>query len=41
MIVTEMMPKGDVESLLRDKNVQLSLPQKVRMARDAALGMNW
>jgi len=41
MIVTEHLPRGDVESLLRDKKIELSLITKMRMARDAALGMNW
>jgi hypothetical protein len=40
MIVTEML-HGDLESLLRDKKVPLSPITKVKMARDAALGMNW
>jgi hypothetical protein len=40
-IVTELMPKGDVESMLQDKNSQLTLLQRMKMAKDAALGMAW
>ncbi len=41
MIVTELLPKGDLESMLRNKNVPLSTITQIKMARDAALGMNW
>ena len=41
MIVTEYMPKGDLESILRNSSVQLSLLTRMRMAKDAALGMTW
>jgi serine/threonine protein kinase len=40
-IVTELLPKGDVEAMLQDKNCQLSLVQRMKMAKDAALGMAW
>lgn len=40
-IVSEFMPKGDMERMLRDKNIQFSLYQRMKMAKDAALGMNW
>ncbi len=40
-IVTELMPKGDVETKLQDKNCQLGLLPRMKMARDAALGMAW
>lgn len=41
MMVTELMPKGSVYDLLRDKANPLSFKQRMAMARDAALGMNW
>jgi serine/threonine protein kinase len=41
MIVTEYLPRGDLEKLLHDPKVQLSLYTRMKMARDAALGMNW
>jgi serine/threonine protein kinase len=40
-IVSEYLPKGDLEKMLRDPNVQLSLYTRMKMAKDAALGMNW
>jgi serine/threonine protein kinase len=40
-IITELMPKGDLEQLLQDARVKLSLGKRMRMARDAALGMTW
>eukprot|EP01127_Copromyxa_protea_P021033 TRINITY_DN7130_c0_g1_i1.p1 TRINITY_DN7130_c0_g1~~TRINITY_DN7130_c0_g1_i1.p1 ORF type:complete len:469 (-),score=68.87 TRINITY_DN7130_c0_g1_i1:86-1492(-) len=40
-IVQEYMPNGDVERLLHDKNVELSLCRRMVMAKDVALGMNW
>jgi len=40
MIITELMPKGDVYSIVHsDQNV--SLLRKLLMAKDTALGMNW
>lgn len=53
MIVTELLPKGDLETMLRffcktsfmtqnrDKKIPLSNITKLKMARDAAFGMNW
>jgi serine/threonine protein kinase len=63
MIVTEVMPRGSIESILkyvfrypcscgraielsqacRDPNVTKTLPfaKRMKMAKDAALGMNW
>mmetsp|Transcript_16270 Transcript_16270/g.63424 ORF Transcript_16270/g.63424 Transcript_16270/m.63424 type:complete len:579 (+) Transcript_16270:111-1847(+) len=41
MIVTELMPKGDLETLLQDHKIHLSLLTRIRMAKDAALGMTW
>eukprot|EP00019_Armaparvus_languidus_P006004 CAMPEP_0168607050 /NCGR_PEP_ID=MMETSP0420-20121227/16923_1 /TAXON_ID=498008 /ORGANISM="Pessonella sp." /LENGTH=538 /DNA_ID=CAMNT_0008646807 /DNA_START=56 /DNA_END=1672 /DNA_ORIENTATION=- len=41
MIVTELVPKGDLEKMLHDPAVHLSLTLRMKMARDAALGMNW
>lgn len=40
-IVSEFLPGGDVEKLLHDPKVELSLYQRMLMAKDAALGMNW
>ena len=40
-IVSEYLPGGDVEKLLHDPKVELSLYQRMTMAKDAALGMNW
>ena len=41
MIVTEFIPHGDLEDLLNDPNVNISYPTRMRMAKGAALGMNW
>jgi serine/threonine protein kinase len=41
MIVTELVAKGDLETMLHDTSVHLSLTLRMKMARDAALGMNW
>jgi receptor-interacting serine/threonine-protein kinase 4 len=41
MIVTELLPKGDLEAMLHDKKQMLPIVLRMRMARDAALGMNW
>eukprot|EP01120_Amphizonella_sp_Union-15-10_P007506 TRINITY_DN2538_c0_g1_i1.p1 TRINITY_DN2538_c0_g1~~TRINITY_DN2538_c0_g1_i1.p1 ORF type:complete len:499 (-),score=110.21 TRINITY_DN2538_c0_g1_i1:204-1700(-) len=38
-IVSEYLPKGDLSKLLRE--VDLNLYTKMRMAKDAALGVNW
>jgi serine/threonine protein kinase len=40
MIVTELM-KSDLQHVLHDSNIQLSLLTRMRMAKDIALGMNW
>lgn len=40
MIVTELM-SGDLEHFLRDRSINLPLLSRLRMARDAALGMTW
>jgi serine/threonine protein kinase len=39
-IVTELMDT-DLETLLQQSNVKLSLYERMKMAKDAALGMNW
>lgn len=41
MIVTELLPKGDLENLLHNDKIPLSDVQKLKIARDAALGMCW
>lgn len=41
MIVTELLPKGDLEKLLRNHSIELSLTLRMQMAVDAALGMTW
>jgi len=40
-IVTELCPKGNLQQVLHDKKLNLSLYMRIRMARDAALGINW
>jgi serine/threonine protein kinase len=40
MIVTDLM-QGDLEHLLLDRSVHLSLLTRLEMAKDAALGLNW
>ena len=40
-IVTEYMPKGNLETLLMNHDIQLPLRQRLKMARDVGLGMNW
>jgi len=40
MIVTELM-RGDLERLILDDQVQLTLLERMKLARDAALGMLW
>jgi len=40
-IVTELMPKGNLAQLLHNRHVDLSLSRRIRMAKDAALGMTW
>ena len=41
MIVTELMEKGNFESLLRDTKTSLSLFKRMCMMRDVALAVNW
>lgn len=41
MIVTELMPKGNLETLLQDTKIQLGLLTRMKMIKDAALGMTW
>ena len=41
MIVTELVPKGNLEDMLQNPNIQLSLSTRMKMSRDAALGMTW
>ena len=41
MIVTELMPKGDLETILQDSSIHLSLLTRMKMAKDGALGMTW
>eukprot|EP01099_Mayorella_cantabrigiensis_P001703 TRINITY_DN1755_c0_g2_i1.p1 TRINITY_DN1755_c0_g2~~TRINITY_DN1755_c0_g2_i1.p1 ORF type:complete len:532 (-),score=88.92 TRINITY_DN1755_c0_g2_i1:288-1883(-) len=40
-IVTELVPKGNLESLLHDPNRHYSLFSRIKMALDIAKGMNW
>lgn len=40
-IVTELMPKGNLQAVLHDNNLQLSLYRRIKFAKDAALGLNW
>lgn len=41
MIVTELMARGSVHDLLHNKDVELTFKTKMKMAKQAALGMNW
>jgi hypothetical protein len=41
MIVTELMPRGNLETLLQDTKVHLGLLTRMKMIKDAALGMTW
>jgi serine/threonine protein kinase len=43
MIITELMPKGSVHSLIHDptRGKDIKFAQRMKMAKDAALGMNW
>merc|ERR1712137_27496 len=41
MMITELMPKGSLYDVLHEKTIHLSFKQKMKMAKDAALGMNW
>jgi len=40
-IVTELMPKGNLETALRDEKLSLTLFSRLKMAKDTALGINW
>jgi hypothetical protein len=40
-MVTELMPEGSVSDLLRNPKANISLLQKLAIARDTSLGMNW
>ncbi|ELR21039.1 protein kinase domain containing protein [Acanthamoeba castellanii str. Neff] len=41
MLVTEFLPRGDLEHLLKDKTVELSYFQRIKMATDLAIAMTW
>ena len=41
MIVTEYTPRGDLEDMLLNPRIELSLYTRMKMAKDVALGMNW
>jgi sterile alpha motif and leucine zipper-containing kinase AZK len=41
MIVTELLPKGNLETMLHNKKITLNMVTRMKMARDAAYGMNW
>ncbi|KAL6060397.1 Serine/threonine-protein kinase edr1 [Balamuthia mandrillaris] len=41
MLVTEMMPRGSVEDLIYKKKFPLTFSQRIKIAKDCALGMNW
>lgn len=41
MIVTEFIPRGDLEDMLADEKIKLSFPTRMKMARGVAKGMNW
>ena len=41
MIITEFIPRGDLEDMLADESIKLSFPTRMKMARGAAKGMNW
>ena len=41
MIVSELLPKGDLEKMLRDRNFEMSLFLRLQMAIEAARGMTW
>lgn len=40
-LVTEFLPRGDLEHLLKDKTVELSYFQRIKMATDLAIAMTW
>ncbi|PRP80378.1 SH2 domain-containing protein [Planoprotostelium fungivorum] len=41
MIITELMPAGDLDTILSSRKINLSLFIRMKMARDAAAGMCW
>eukprot|EP01100_Stratorugosa_tubuloviscum_P007725 TRINITY_DN318_c0_g2_i1.p1 TRINITY_DN318_c0_g2~~TRINITY_DN318_c0_g2_i1.p1 ORF type:complete len:558 (+),score=207.30 TRINITY_DN318_c0_g2_i1:44-1675(+) len=40
-LVTELMPKGNLDTILHDKKLSLSLCLRLKWAKHAALGLNW
>ena len=40
MIVTQYMPRGSLEQLLKS-NTPLAFDERLRMAKDIALGLSW
>lgn len=40
-IVTELCTKGNVEDLLQDKSVEISLYERMKMIKDVAQGLCW
>lgn len=41
MIITELMTRGSVYDLLHNKEMELSFKHRMKIAKQAALGMNW
>ena len=41
MIVSELVSGGDLEKMLRNKSLEISLFRRIRMAIEAARGMCW
>jgi serine/threonine protein kinase/peroxiredoxin family protein len=41
IMVTELMPRGSVFDLLHNSDDEISFKQRMRFARDTALGVNW
>eukprot|EP01100_Stratorugosa_tubuloviscum_P013788 TRINITY_DN708_c5_g1_i1.p1 TRINITY_DN708_c5_g1~~TRINITY_DN708_c5_g1_i1.p1 ORF type:complete len:509 (+),score=213.98 TRINITY_DN708_c5_g1_i1:63-1589(+) len=40
-IVSELLPKGNLQAALHDSKLRLSLYLRMKMAKDAAMGINW
>lgn len=40
-IVTDFMPRGDLEDMLMNPRINLTFTTRMKMARDVAVGMNW
>lgn len=40
-IVSEYLPNGDLEKMLHNPKIELTMFTRMRMAKDAALGMYW